>query len=100
MVHLPEEEGNPEITETTDISVSVTDENEIGLNNVEVTLVDTNDNTNIFTGTTGTAGGCNLTNVPTGEYEVTATKTGYITYTSLVTVTTETNSLTIEMTEE
>ena len=94
---------NPETTEPTEnvnISVTVTDDNENGLNNVEVTLVDTNDNTNIFTGSTGTAGGCNLTNVPVGTYNVSVIKTGYNNYPSVLTVTSETNSLHIEMTEE
>ena len=101
--YLPETEGEPEndnTTEPVDISVTVTDTNENRLENVEVTITDTTDSNSSFTGTTGSQGGCNLTNVPIGEYSVSAVKTGYVTYTGSLTVTSETDSLSIEMTEE
>lgn len=47
------------------------------LSNVIVTL--TGDN-GTFTSTTGSAGGCNLTNVPVGEYQLTLVKEGYHTW--------------------
>ena len=93
-------EMTAEVT-TVNISVTVTD----GTNPIEgasVTLTDTTDSSITKTGTTGSAGGCTLSNVAFGTYAVTATATGYENYTgaeSLV-VTAETDSLEIEMTAE
>lgn len=51
------------------------------------------------TGTTGSAGGCTINNVPLGEIIVNAQKEGYDYYDDTVTVTSETTSITITMTE-
>lgn len=51
-----------------------------------------------FTGTTGTAGGCNISNVPYGTYTVTATKTGYANYSGTVTVSRKSTDLPITLT--
>ena len=81
---------------TYNIRVSVSDGTD-PLENVDVTLSDTENN---YTGKTGSAGGCTISNVPEGTYNVTATKTGYNEYTGTITVNEETTSLTISMTEE
>lgn len=51
-----------------------------------------------YTGTTGTAGGCNISNVPYGTYTVTATKTGYANYSGTVTVSRKNTDLPITLT--
>ena len=87
------------VVTSTDISVSVTDGTD-PVENVTVTLTDTTDNTNIITGTTGSAGGCTLSDVEYGEYTVEATATGYTTYTDTLTVTSSTSTLEITLTAE
>jgi len=80
------------------ISASVKDKTtSVGIQGVNITLTA---GAETFTGTTGSAGGCTLNNVPVGSYTVTATKTGYTEYTGDLTVTSETTSLTIELEEE
>ena len=61
---------------TTNISVSVTDGTN-AIENAVVLLTDTTDNTKTYTATSGSAGGCTLSNVEYGTYTVTATATGY-----------------------
>ena len=79
------------------ISASVKDKTTSdGIQGVLITLT----GAETFTGTTGSAGGCSLNNVPVGSYTVTATKTGYAEYSSTLTVTSETTTLTIELEEE
>ena len=51
-----------------------------------------------YTGTTGTAGGCSISNVPYGTYTVTATKTGNPNYTATVTVSRKNTDLPITLT--
>ncbi len=89
MVHLPNTEVNPE---TVDISVHVTDGTD-PVGQVEVAIGE-------ITGTTGNQGGCTLRNVPVGEVTVTATKTGFEDYSQSVTITSETETLNITLTEE
>ncbi len=81
---------------TYNISVSVSDGTD-PLQNVDVTLTDTEDNE--YTGKTGSAGGCTISNVPEGTYNVTATKTGYNEYTGTMNVSEENTNLTITMTQ-
>lgn len=64
-----------------------------------VTLTDSTDSTKTYTGTTGGAGGCNITSVPVGNYAVSAEKEGYTTYEDTLEVTSDTSSLAIEMEE-
>ena len=61
------------------VAVSVTDGTD-GIEGAEVTLIDAEENE--YTGTTGSAGGCNIKDVPEGTYSVTATATGYTDYES------------------
>ena len=90
----------PVPTETVDIAVSVTDKTSTeAIGSVAVTLTDSTDSTKTYTGTTGGAGGCNITSVPLGNYDVTAEKEGYTTYESTLEVTADTSSLEIEMEE-
>lgn len=65
-----------------------------------VTLTDSTDDSKTYTGTTGSAGGCNITNVPAGTYVVTAVATGMEDYTASddLTITDEDVTLEIEMT--
>lgn len=89
------------IPTTTDIAVSVTiKDSETPVEGATVLLTDVTDNTKTFTGTTGSEGGCTLSNVTFSTYIVTATCTGYENYTaeSNLTVTAETTTLSIGLT--
>ena len=88
---------SPTPTSKYNIRVSVSDGTD-PLENVNVTLTDADDNE--YNGKTGSAGGCTISNVPEGEYEVVASKTGYIEYTGTLTVNENNTSLNISMTEE
>lgn len=66
------------------------------LSDVQVIL---SDGINEFTGKTGSAGGCTISNVPEGSYNVTASKAGYIEYTGKLHVS-KNDNLTITMTKE
>lgn len=81
---------NPETID--DLAISVTDGTN-PVSQVEVAIGD-------ITGTTGSQGGCTLHNVPVGAVTVTATKTGYVTYSQEVTITSSTETLNITLTEE
>ncbi|MCC9261558.1 MAG: carboxypeptidase-like regulatory domain-containing protein [Methanobrevibacter woesei] len=79
------------------VSVSVTDsESSAGIENVTVTLKDAEEQE--YSGTTGSAGGCTIQNVPPGEYSVTATAAGYNQYTGSFTVSSSSKNLSISMT--
>lgn len=79
------------------ISCSVTDGTD-PLESVDVILEDNDENQ--YTGKTGSAGGCTISNVPEGTYTVIATKNGYNEYTGTITVNEETTTLNITLTEE
>ncbi len=84
---------NPENIETVDsIHVSVTDESNNPVGQVDVAIGD-------ITSTTGNAGGCTLRNVPVGTVTITATKEGYETYTHEINITSETETLEIILEE-
>lgn len=51
-----------------------------------------------YTGKTGSAGGCTISDVPEGTYSVVATATGYDEYTGTLEVSEETTTLTITLT--
>ncbi|WP_305554614.1 carboxypeptidase-like regulatory domain-containing protein [Methanobrevibacter sp. V74] len=82
---------------TRNISVSVM-EGTNPVSNVDVVLEDTDGNQ--FTGKTGSAGGCTISNVPEGSYSVMASKTGYAVYTGNITVSEENTTLAITLTKE
>jgi len=86
---------SPTPATTHNISVSVTDGTD-PIGNVDVTL---SDGENEYTGKTGSAGGCTISNVPEGQYEVVASKSGYVDYESTLTVNSETSSLSIVLEE-
>lgn len=67
---LPDTEGNPE---TFNISFNVTDDD----GPIEGAVVSIAG----LTGTTGSAGGCTVKNVPKGNQNITVSKTGYNDYT-------------------
>ena len=50
-----------------------------------------------ITATTGNQGGCTLRNVPIGTATITATKTGYNEYTESLTITSETETISITL---
>ena len=86
--------------ETVDIAVSVSDKtSEDPIAGASVTITDTTDSSITFTGTSGSAGGCTLSEVPLGTYTVEATKEGYTDYEDEITVTAETTTLAIIMEE-
>ena len=84
-------------TVTRNISCSVTDGTN-PLENVDAVLEDADETQ--YTGKTGSAGGCTISNVPEGTYSVAASKTGYKVYTGNITVNEETTTLNITLTEE
>ena len=83
---------------TVTVAVSVTDGTD-PIQNVDVVLEDSENHQ--YTGKTGSAGGCNITEVPVGTYSVSATATGYSDYASSedVEITEESHALTITMVE-
>ena len=91
--------SEPVTPTTVTVAVTVTDGTN-GIQNVDVVLTDSEEHE--YTGKTGSAGGCNIQNVPEGTYTVTATKTGYADYTSSedVEISEENKTLSITMTEE
>lgn len=78
------------------ISVSVSDGTD-PLENVNVALADADSNE--YSGKTGSAGGCTISNVPEGSYNVTASKAGYIDYIGTLHVS-KNDNLTITMIKE
>ncbi|MBE6505640.1 MAG: carboxypeptidase regulatory-like domain-containing protein [Methanobrevibacter millerae] len=78
---------NPETID--DLAVSVTDGTN-PVSQVEVAIGQ-------ITGTTGSQGGCTLHDVPVGTVTVTATKTGYVTYSQEVIITSSTETLEITL---
>lgn len=78
---------NPETID--DLAISVTDGTN-PVSQVEVAIGE-------ITGTTGSQGGCTLHDVPVGTVTVTATKTGYVTYSQEVTITSSTETLEITL---
>lgn len=92
-VENPNTPEEPQESVKINISATVTD-GENPISSATVTL--TNDNKTI-TGTTGSAGGCTLSNVELGTYTVTASASGYTEYTDSLTVTNETTTLAITM---
>lgn len=96
MTHLPENQGNPETNpEKRNISVRVTDGTD-AISGASVSLF--RNNTVIASSTTGSAGGCTLSNVEDGSYTLLVTKTGFNDYTESVTTSVDNASLTIELT--
>ena len=64
---------------------------------MDVILEDTEENQ--FTGKTGSAGGCTIRNVPEGTYDVVASLNGYQEYEGTFTVSEDSNTLNITLTE-
>ena len=95
-----EMEAEPPVPTTVNIAVTVKNGEDTAIEGATVVLTDTVDSSKTFSGTTGSAGGCNITSVPTGTYVVTATATGYENYTGSepLTVTSETTTLAVVMT--
>jgi len=80
------------VVETGDVIVLVTNNDNEKVANAKVTLTKDGEE---YTGTTGTAGGCTIRNVPYGEYNVVTTAENYIDDTDTVTVDGESVNLTI-----
>ena len=82
---------------TKNISVSVTDGTN-PIENADVILEDADENQ--YSGKTGSAGGCTISNVPFGEYSVVATATDYAEYTGNITVDENTSTLNIVLVDD
>ena len=93
MVLLPNPQANPEIvdneTETRTINFTITDGTD-PVNGATVAIGNK-------TGTTGSAGGCTLTEIADGEHEVTVTCDGYTTKTETITVSESDTTFTIAL---
>lgn len=79
--------------ETRNISFSVKS-GDVGVENAVVTL----DGDETITGTTGSAGGCTISNVEDGTHSVSVVATGYTTYTGSITVSSSNTSFDISLT--
>lgn len=88
--------ANEPDTVTRNISVSVTDGTD-PVGNVDVIFEDVEENQ--YTGKTGSAGGCTISNVPEGTYTIVASATGFEEYTGEITVSEENTTLNITLTE-
>lgn len=98
MTHLPNNEEKPEtpqIIPKRNISVSVSDGTE-PVSGAKVTLSKNNSST--FSSTTGSAGGCTLSNVEDGTYTITVIKDGFVEYTDTIITSIDNVSLIIELT--
>ncbi|WP_295588799.1 carboxypeptidase-like regulatory domain-containing protein [uncultured Methanobrevibacter sp.] len=82
---------------TRNISVSVTDGTD-PVENVDVVLEDAEEHQ--YTGKTGSAGGCTISNVPEGTYSVAASATGYTDYTGTFEVSENNTTLSITLTTQ
>lgn len=90
-----EETAQEETVETVDIQVSVKDTEEQNISGASVVLTANNEN---YSCQTGTAGGCKISNVPLGEYALSATATGFEELSDTISVTAETESLPLVLT--
>lgn len=77
--------------ETVNISISVKDDQDSPVNGATVSIDE-------ISSTTGSAGGCTLSNVPTGIQTITVTKEGYDEYSDSITVSSENTSFDITLT--
>lgn len=78
--------------ETSNIHVTVQDNEENPIEGANVTV-------NEITSTTGSQGGCNLTNVPVGSQTINVTAEGYDEYSETINVSSTANEFTITLTE-
>lgn len=93
----PEEEEQEEEVLTGNIGITVKDEEKNPIQGVKGVLSKNGEETD-FTCTTGQAGGCNIKDVPYGNYSIEFTKEGYITQTKDITI--NSDSLVLEITLE
>lgn len=70
-----------------------------GSNPIEKVTVTLTNSDESYSGTTGKAGGCTISNVPQGEYSLKATKNGLDDYTSTVSIDKNNQSLNVVMVE-
>lgn len=66
----------PTVEVTSNITVSVKDDEGNGINGAIVEVIA--NNTTLFTGKTGSAGGCTIRDVPIGDYSIQTSAEGYI----------------------
>lgn len=97
-LNLPESEVNPETPQSLEkrnISISVND----GTNPVSGVVVSlVKNNQTVASSTTGSAGGCTLSNVEDGSYIITATKDGFDEYSDSIVTSSDNVSLVIKLT--
>lgn len=95
MTHLPNSQGNP-ATEKRNISVKVTS----GTDAVSGASVSISKNNKVVaSSTTGSAGGCTLSNVEDGTYIIIVNKEGFVEYRDTITTSVDNTSLMIELTQ-
>lgn len=82
---------------TKTIDVTVTDGSS-GIENANVTLIDSSDNTSSFTATTDNSGEASVTDIPIGWYNATVSADGYMTLNSSVLITSTTESCRFDLT--
>lgn len=87
----------PDTKITADIAVTVLDADNKPINGASVTVSNGEEE---YTGNTGSAGGCNIRNVPLGDYNVTTIKTDYIISEDDITVVAGENTLEIILEKE
>lgn len=82
---LSESNTSPDVdtTMSRDVIISVMDNDNKGVGNVNIIL---SNDVNEYSSRTGSKGGCTLKNVEFGEYNVTASCDGYATYEDTVTI--------------
>lgn len=96
----PETTNNNSDTQTTgNVSVTVKSESGEAISGVDV-IVGDGDTGEEYEGTTGSAGGCNINNVPVGEWDLLAIKEGYAQFYGKITVTAGNNKANIVLVEE
>lgn len=96
VVLLPEPEENPETPQTRTLNFVVKDSSDNGVSGATVNV----DGEQGLTGTTGSAGGCTVANIPDGEHTVTVIADGYVTYTETITVSSTDTTFTITLTSK
>ena len=95
----PENNQTNNAPQTGNVSESVKDSEGNPLQGVDVIIGDGNTGDE-YEGTTGSAGGCNINNVPVGTYELLAIKEGYDQYYGNITIVAGANTANIIMAEE
>lgn len=93
-----QEEPQDEELKLGNLSITVKNSLDETIENANITLTDREDNT--YTAKTGSAGGCNIKNLPLGEYLALAEADTYVSITQGVTIREGNNNLELVFTEQ